>query len=59
MLEFRYAQPLRANSALVASMPEAGPAEAEIQASDHGKEYRPVLRFMMQPGSGNVWTSRR
>ena len=50
MLDLRYAQPLRAVSALVASMPEAGPAEAEIQASDDGKEYRPVLRFMMQPG---------
>ena len=39
--------------------PEAGPAEAEIQASDEGKEYRPVLRFMMQPGERKPWTSRR
>lgn len=50
VLDLRYAQPLRAVAALVAGMPGAGPAEAEIQASEDGKTFRPVVRFAMQPG---------
>ena len=49
-LDLRYAQPLRAVAAFVAGMPEAGPAEAEIQASEDGKTFRPLIRFTMQPG---------
>jgi hypothetical protein len=34
----------------VAGRPKAGPAEAEIQASDDGKTFRAVSRFTMRPG---------
>ncbi|MBM4089742.1 MAG: hypothetical protein FJ276_09985 [Planctomycetes bacterium] len=50
LLEFRYARPVRFAAAFVAGMPEAGPAEAEIQVGDDGKTFRPVARFTLQAG---------
>ena len=50
-LDVRYAQPVRAVAAVVAGMPKAGPAEAEIQAAENGgKTFRPLARFTMLPG---------
>ena len=49
-LELHYAQPIRAISALVAGMPKAGPAEAEIQVSNDGITFRAVTQFTMEPG---------
>lgn len=50
-IELRYAGPIRAVSAMVAGMPNAGPAAGELQASDDGKEFKTVCGFTMAPGA--------
>lgn len=48
ILELRYAQPIKAVSALLKVMPFDGPAEGEIQVSDDGNEFRRICDFSMQ-----------
>ena len=49
-LDLTYAQPITATGALIVGMPQAGPAECEIQASDNGQTFRQVTRITLTPG---------
>ncbi len=48
ILDLKYAQPVKAVSALLQVMPFDGPAEGELQVSDDGKAFRRVCEFTMQ-----------
>jgi hypothetical protein len=49
-LQLAYGEPLTAVGALIASMPNGGPRECELGASDDGKTFRSITRFSMAPG---------
>ena len=49
-LDLTYARPLTITGVLIAGMPQAGPAECELQASDDGKAFHPVARITLASG---------
>ena len=49
-LDLTYARPLTITGVLIAGMPQAGPAECELQISDDGKAFRPVAPITLAPG---------
>lgn len=48
ILDLKYAQPVKAVSALLMVMPFDGPAEGELQVSEDGKDYHRVCEFTMK-----------
>ncbi|MCX6873280.1 MAG: glycosyl hydrolase [Verrucomicrobia bacterium] len=49
-LDLTYAQPITITGALIVGMPNAGPKQTEILASDDGKTFKAVTQFTMNPG---------
>ena len=50
LLDLTFAEPIVATGALVAGLPQAGPANCELQVSDDGKSFRPVTQWAMEAG---------
>lgn len=49
-VEATYARPITVTGAFIAGMAKAGPAACELQRSDDGKSFTPVIAMSMAPG---------
>ena len=49
-LDLTYPRPITVAGAMIGGMPNAGPKEADILASDDGKTFKPIAHVTMNPG---------
>ncbi len=54
-IQATYARPLAATAVYLRAMPDGGPRECELQASDDGRTFRTVARFTMGMGDARAW----
>jgi hypothetical protein len=49
-LDLTYPRPITVTGAMIGGMPNSGPKEADILASDDGKTFKPIAHVTMNPG---------
>jgi hypothetical protein len=55
-IQATYGRPIAATAAYLRAMPDGGPRECELQASDDGHAFRTVARFTMGMGDARTWS---